>query len=113
MSELGKQEGEGGCGMRILLLESVHGEAQALLEGAAEVVRATTLDAEMVAREAGGCQAIVTRGRGRIPASVLEANAGLRCVARCGAGLDNIDVAAATRLGVLVVHAPDAGTQSV
>lgn len=99
--------------MRVLLLESVHEDAQAMLEEAAEPARATALDAKTVAREATGCGAIITRGAGRIPAAVLEANRELRCVARCGVGLDNIDVATATRLGIPVVHAPDSSTQSV
>jgi D-3-phosphoglycerate dehydrogenase len=99
--------------MRVLMLETVHEDAQALLNQAAQPVTASALDAETVAREAGGCGAILTRGTGRVPASVLEANPELLCVARCGVGLDNIDVAAATRLGIPVVHAPDSSTQSV
>src|SRR5438094_8492681 len=102
-----------GCEMRILLLETVHEQAQALLDRAAEPERATALDAATVAREARGCQAFITRGAVRVPVGVREANPGLRCVARCGVGLDNIDVAAATRLGIAVVHAPDSSTQSV
>ncbi len=99
--------------MRVLLLESIHEDARALLETKAEPVGATALDAATVAREAAGCGAIVTRGAGRIPAAVLEANPSLRCVGRCGVGLDNIDVATATRLRIPVVHAPDSSTQSV
>src|SRR5687768_18169971 len=98
---------------RVLMLEPVHEDAQALLDASTKPVRVTALDAATVAREAADCSAIITRGAGRIPASVLEANTGLRCVARCGVGLDNIDVAAATRLGIAVVHAPDSSTQSV
>jgi D-3-phosphoglycerate dehydrogenase len=37
---------------------------------------------------------------------VLEAGRRLKVVGRAGVGIDNIDVAAATRLGVLVVNAP-------
>jgi D-3-phosphoglycerate dehydrogenase / 2-oxoglutarate reductase len=95
------------------MLETVHEDAQALLDAAAELIHASALDAATVAREAVGCSAIITRGTGRIPAPVLEANRGLRCVARCGVGLDNIDVAAATRLRIPVVHAPDSSTRSV
>jgi D-3-phosphoglycerate dehydrogenase len=43
----------------------------------------------------------------------MEANPQLRCVARCGAGVDNIDVAAASARGLPVVNAPGASTQSV
>jgi D-3-phosphoglycerate dehydrogenase len=99
--------------MRILLLETVHEDAQALLDAEAEPTCVTALDAATVSREAKGCRAIITRGRGRIPAGVMEANPGLSCVARCGVGLDNIDVVAASRLGIAVVHAPDSSTQSV
>lgn len=80
---------------------------------AGEISFADLLDAESVAAAARGCAAILTRGTGRIPASVMEANPQLRCVARCGAGVDNIDVAAATVRGMPVVNAPGASTQSV
>jgi D-3-phosphoglycerate dehydrogenase len=99
--------------MRVLLLETVHPEALALLEAAVEVRFAQSLDAGSVRAAAAGCEAIVTRGRGRVPDVVLDHTPTLRCVARCGAGVDNIDVAAASRLGLPVVHAPDAGTRSV
>jgi len=99
--------------MRVLLLETVHPEALALMEAAVEVRFAERVDADSVREAAAGCAAIITRGMGRIPASVLEGTPSLRCVARCGAGVDNIDVPAASRLGLPVVHAPDAGTRSV
>jgi D-3-phosphoglycerate dehydrogenase / 2-oxoglutarate reductase len=99
--------------MRVLLLESVHDDARALLEAVGGVRVAEALDAVSVRAAAEACGAIITRGMGRIPASVMEGQPALRCVARCGAGVDNIDVAAASRLGLPVVHAPDAGTQSV
>jgi D-3-phosphoglycerate dehydrogenase / 2-oxoglutarate reductase len=99
--------------MKVLLLESVHAEALALLESTTQVMLATALDTSTVTREAADRAAILTRGAGRIPAAVMEANPGLKCVARCGVGLDNIDLDAATRLGIPVVHAPDSSTQSV
>jgi len=99
--------------MRILLLESIHEDALELLMGAVEVSFAGRLDGDSVAAAAADCEAIITRGTGRIPASVMEASPRLRCVARCGAGLDNIDVAAATARGLPVVFAPGASTQSV
>jgi phosphoglycerate dehydrogenase-like enzyme len=44
---------------------------------------------------------------------VLRANPQLLCLARCGAGVDNIDVAEATARGLPVLYAPGASTQSV
>ncbi len=46
--------------------------------------------------------AVLTRGRRRISRQALQAGRQLKCVARCGAGTDNIDVAAATELGLPV-----------
>ena len=43
----------------------------------------------------------------KVPAEVLEAAPKCRIVARLGIGLDNIDVAAATKLGMVVTNVPD------
>ncbi|MGI9645809.1 MAG: NAD(P)-dependent oxidoreductase, partial [Ilumatobacteraceae bacterium] len=51
-------------------------------------------------------RALVTRGLGQITADVIAALPGLEVVARCGAGLDNVDTSAAADAGVAVVHAP-------
>src|SRR5207245_2783466 len=50
--------------------------------------------------------ALVVRSETKVTASVLEAGKRLRVVGRAGVGVDNIDVPAATRKGILVVNAP-------
>ena len=50
--------------------------------------------------------AVIIRSETTITAEVLAAGANLVVVARAGIGLDNVDVAAATRRGVMVVNAP-------
>jgi D-3-phosphoglycerate dehydrogenase len=50
--------------------------------------------------------ALVVRSETRVTASILEAGHKLRVVGRAGVGVDNIDVPAATRKGILVVNAP-------
>jgi D-3-phosphoglycerate dehydrogenase / 2-oxoglutarate reductase len=55
---------------------------------------------------------LIVRGT-RIDAPALEAATGLRAIARTGAGYDNIDVEAATRLGIPIVYAPGVGSQPV
>ncbi len=50
--------------------------------------------------------ALIVRSATQVDAEVLAAGATLRVVARAGVGLDNVDVAAATARGVLVVNAP-------
>ncbi|HET7559048.1 MAG TPA: NAD(P)-dependent oxidoreductase, partial [Limnochordia bacterium] len=93
---------------RIALLETLHPAATEALAQAAQVILVAPEPSPNVV---AGCAALITRGRGRITEATLAgAGAGLRCVARVGAGVDNIAVDAATRRGVLVLNAPDAFT---
>lgn len=50
--------------------------------------------------------ALLVRSATQVDAEVVAAAPRLRIVARAGVGLDNVDVAAATKAGVLVVNAP-------
>lgn len=49
----------------------------------------------------------------RIAAGVIEAMPNLRAIVRYGIGVDNIDLAAASRRGVKVANVPDYGTEEV
>ncbi|AEV88248.1 3-phosphoglycerate dehydrogenase [Actinoplanes sp. SE50] len=51
-------------------------------------------------------EAVIVRSATRIDAEALEHGPHLRVVARAGVGLDNVDIAAATAHGVMVVNAP-------
>jgi phosphoglycerate dehydrogenase-like enzyme len=95
----------------ILLLESLHPEAEALLASAGTVLRAT--DPNEPPAELTRVRAILTRGRGRIPEALLARCPELRVIARAGAGLDNLDTSAAARRGIAVVYAPGANTNTV
>ncbi len=53
-----------------------------------------------------GAQALVIRSATQVTEDVLAAGKDLMVVGRAGVGLDNVDLAAATRLGVTVVNAP-------
>ncbi|MHB8508188.1 MAG: 2-hydroxyacid dehydrogenase [Candidatus Dormibacteria bacterium] len=67
--------------------------------------------AELVAA-AQGCEGLLTLVRDRVTDDVLEDLPMLRVVANYGVGYDNIDVAAATRRGVLVTNTPDVLTEA-
>ncbi|HWM18803.1 MAG TPA: NAD(P)-dependent oxidoreductase [Ilumatobacteraceae bacterium] len=97
----------------IVLLESVHPDALALLERADEVrvmANPTELDGDLPLDEV---RAVLTRGRGRITAEMCRSLPNVQVVGRCGAGLDNVDTAAARSAGVAVVHAPGRTTSAV
>jgi D-3-phosphoglycerate dehydrogenase / 2-oxoglutarate reductase len=59
-----------------------------------------------------GAHALVIRSATQVTADVLEAGRELVVVGRAGIGLDNVDTAAATRLGVMVVNAPQSNILS-
>ncbi|TVQ35813.1 MAG: hypothetical protein EA356_06815 [Geminicoccaceae bacterium] len=99
---------------RVVLLDTaIHPNAQALLREACEVValEAYTPVGPLIeaAREA---DAILVR-RGRVPAEVLEACPRLCVVARHGVGVDEVDLAAASRLGIMVTNTPYANATTV
>jgi phosphoglycerate dehydrogenase-like enzyme len=93
--------------MPILLLESLHADAEALLAQHDTVVLAETPAQAMAAAEAGGVTGIVTRGRGRITNELMKAcGDSLKAVCRAGAGLDTVDVPSATAMKLAVIYAP-------
>lgn len=54
----------------------------------------------------------ICRSGVKITAEVLEGNRRLRVIARAGVGVDNIDIDAATRLGIVVMNTPGGNTIS-
>ncbi|MGQ9566938.1 MAG: phosphoglycerate dehydrogenase [Anaerolineae bacterium] len=98
---------------QILVTEPLHPEALALLRGAGEVVERLYPSEEELLGLVGEAEALVVRSRTRVTREVVEAGRRLRVIARAGAGVDNIEVEAATRRGILVVNAPGANTVAV
>src|SRR5438067_10006348 len=56
--------------------------------------------------------ALVVRSQTKVTVDVLKAGGKLRVVGRAGVGVDNVDVEAATKRGVLVLNAPGGNTVS-
>jgi D-3-phosphoglycerate dehydrogenase len=66
------------------------------------------LDAEMA-----GADALIVRSSTKVTAELLELAPKLRAVGRAGVGVDNIDLEAATKRGVLVMSTPGGNAVSV
>ncbi len=56
--------------------------------------------------------ALITRSRTKVDQELLAAGPRLKVIGRGGVGVDNIDVEAASRRGILVLNAPEANTAS-
>jgi D-3-phosphoglycerate dehydrogenase len=55
----------------------------------------------------GGYDAIVVRSATKLTADLIELAARLKVIGRAGVGVDNVDVEAATRRGIVVANAPE------
>ncbi|MEW6489539.1 MAG: hydroxyacid dehydrogenase, partial [Thermodesulfobacteriota bacterium] len=63
-------------------------------------------DSRVLTAAVAGYHALVVRSNVRVTAEALAAGTELRVVGRAGIGVDNIDLGAATHLGIAVVNAP-------
>ena len=55
----------------------------------------------------GSYEAIVVRSATKLTADVIDRAARLKVIGRAGVGVDNVDVEAATRRGIIVANAPE------
>ena len=81
-------------------------------EGLSVEVVPTLPEAELCARIVDACGLIV-RSATKVTARVIEAGRTLEVVGRAGAGVDSIDVDAATGRGIIVMNTPGASTIAV
>lgn len=74
------------------------------------VDRQPTLPVEELKTIIANYDALIVRSQTKVTDELLEAATRLRVIARAGVGVDNIDVNAATRKGIIVINAPGANT---
>jgi D-3-phosphoglycerate dehydrogenase len=98
---------------RILVTEPIADEGLALLRQEAQVEVSEVVDSEALSALIAPYHGLVVRSKTRVTESVISAAPCLMAIGRAGAGVDNIDLGAATRRGVVVVNAPYGNTVSV
>ncbi len=101
---------------RVLVTDKLAEEGLALLraEKAIEVVVDTKLakDPAALKKAVHDADGIAIRSGTTLTAEVLENQPRLKAIVRAGVGVDNIDVAAATRQGIVVMNTPGGNTIS-
>ena len=98
--------------MRVLVTEKLSEAGLELLRKDLQVEVRTDLATDGLAAAIPGYDALIVRSATQVTAEVLDAADALKVVARAGIGMDNVDVEAATRRGVLVVNAPQSNVIS-
>jgi len=98
--------------VRVLVTEKLSEQGLELLRRDFQVDVRLELATGALVQEIGPYEALIVRSQTRVTSEVLDAAEHLRVVARAGIGLDNVDVDAATRRGVMVVNAPQSNVIS-
>ena len=100
--------------MKVLVSDRIAPEAierLAAVEGL-EVDNAPGLSAEELKGHLADAAGIVVRSATKLTAELLAGAPELRAIVRAGVGVDNVDVAAASRRGILVMNTPGGNTLS-
>ena len=96
---------------RVLITDSLHESGVELLRAEGLVVDVIpTLPAAELTQRIGPYAGLVVRSATRITAEVIEAAAFLEVIGRAGVGLDNVDVDAASRRGIVCMNTPGGNT---
>ena len=98
--------------MKVLVTDGLETEALARLRKKHEVDVLEPSPSQLL-DIIGGYEAVIVRGRTKVTSDVVAKGGRLQVIARAGVGVDNIDVAAATKRRIPVVNTPAASTISV
>jgi D-3-phosphoglycerate dehydrogenase / 2-oxoglutarate reductase len=96
----------------IVVSDALHPTARQELEAHAHLIDVDGTDVPALLNAVIEADALVIRSETQVTRDVLAAAKRLRVVARAGVGVDNVDLEAATRSGVVVLNAPGANATS-
>lgn len=99
--------------MKVLACDGIHEDGLALFRDAGwEVVVAPEpiKDPQVLALALADADAVLVRSATKVPGEAIANTPRLKVIGRAGAGVDTIDVEAATAKGIAVMNAPDGNT---
>jgi D-3-phosphoglycerate dehydrogenase / 2-oxoglutarate reductase len=100
--------------MKIVIAEKVSRKAIELLKSEAEwQIVETEPGRDKLVPELRDADALIIRSAVQVDAALLEAALRLQVIGRAGIGVDNVDIEAATKKGVMVMNTPGASSVSV
>jgi D-3-phosphoglycerate dehydrogenase len=97
----------------VLVADSISASELTPLSAAGiEVLDRSGISAADLALEIGRCDGLLVRSRTKVDAALLARATRLRVVGRAGTGVDNVDLVAATRAGIVVMNVPSGNTNA-
>jgi D-3-phosphoglycerate dehydrogenase len=98
---------DSGTRARVLVKEKIGDSGIALLREHFDVDLGIDWSDEQLAERIGVYDGIVIRSATKLTAELIERATNLRAIGRAGVGVDNVDVQAATKRGIVVANAPE------
>lgn len=97
---------------KVLVSDPISDQGIQQLTDAADVQadKKTGLSEDELVAVIGEYDALLVRSQTKVTRKIMEAGKNLKVVGRAGVGVDNIDLNAATDLGIIVINAPDGNT---
>lgn len=96
--------------MKILITEKLADPGVNLLRQEFDVDVLLGLSPEELLEKIGAYDGLIVRSATKVTAEVIDRAENLKAIGRAGIGVDNIDVEAATKRGILVANAPESNT---
>jgi D-3-phosphoglycerate dehydrogenase len=98
--------------MKVLVTDGIEKEALAKLQSSHQV-DTIEMSPDDLLKNIEKYDALIVRGKTKVTAQVIEKGKNLKVVGRAGVGVDNVDIAAASKRKIAVVNAPTGSTVSV
>ena len=95
---------------KVLVKEPIADAGVELLRERFDVELGLDWDEEELGRRLGEFDGILIRSATKLDADLIERGERLRVIGRAGTGVDNVDIPAATRRGIVVANAPEANS---
>ncbi|MBD2020121.1 phosphoglycerate dehydrogenase [Leptolyngbya sp. FACHB-36] len=95
---------------KVLVSDSIDQVGIDILSQVAQVDVKTDLSPDQLIQTIPDYDALMIRSGTRVTSQVIEAGSQLKIIGRAGVGVDNVDVTAATRKGIVVVNSPEGNT---
>ncbi len=96
--------------MKVLVKEKIAESGVDLLKQSFDVDLGLEMSDEELAEAISAYDAILIRSATKLTAELIERASNLKVIGRAGTGVDNVDIAAATRRGIVVANAPESNS---
>ncbi len=97
---------------KVLITDKINEAAVEIVKKVADVDNLPTMEEDELCKIIGEYDALLVRSQTKVTPKIIEAAKNMKIIGRAGVGVDNIDLAAATEHGIIVVNSPDGNTNA-